>query len=207
MPSNEGAGRVKGLEVFVTRKPRGSETRLSGWVSYTLSKSDRRAYGLNYPFDYDRRHAATAVAQYRVLSRMTAAASFQVASGFPVTLPSGTRGVASTFADGFGSVVHSPLFSEDGSPVYTLDYGSMSRINGARLPASSRLDLRVTWGSETGSGHWTYYVDVINLLNTKNKTFSFSQLGYDPFSDRPHVVNTHGGGFPMVPTAGVRWRF
>ena len=207
VPSNDGAGHVNGLEVFMERKPVGTATRLTGWLSYTLSKADRRAYGLIYPFDYDRRHALAMLAQYRVSARMTAAASFQASSGFPVTLPSGTRAAAATFPVGHGSVVRYPLFTERGDPAYTLDYGSMTRINASRLPASSRLDVRVTWGSETGTGHWTYYVDVINVLNTHNKTAVFSELGYNPLGPRPRVINTFAGGYPIVPTAGVRWRF
>jgi TonB dependent receptor-like, beta-barrel/TonB-dependent Receptor Plug Domain len=200
VPSNDASGHVNGLEVFLARKP-GAATRLTGWVSYTLSKADRRAYGLVYPFAYDRPHAAAAVAQYRVLPRMTASASFQMASGFPATLPAGTRLAWATNGD-----VHYPLFAES-QPVYTLDYGSMTRLNAVRLPASSRLDVRVTWGSETGSGHWTYYVDVINVLNTRNKTAVFSELGYNSAGPRPIIINQYGGGFPIVPTAGVRWRF
>jgi hypothetical protein len=80
-------------------------------------------------------------------------------------------------------------------------------MNGGRLPASSRIDARVTWGSETGSGHWTFYVDVINVTNKRNKTAVFSELRYNPDGPRPIVANVTGGGFPILPTAGVRWRF
>src|SRR5262245_565485 len=173
VPANEGSGRVKGLEVLAERRG-DPAARLTGWLSYTLSKADRRAYGLVYPFDYDRRHAAAVVAQYRVSARLTASASLQLASGFPVTLPAGARVASANYPTDSGGVVRFPLLFDPTvqrreTPVFVLDYGEMNRINGTRLPSTSRLDVRATWGSRTGTGHWTFYVDVINVLNTRNK--------------------------------------
>jgi hypothetical protein len=62
-------------------------------------------------------------------------------------------------------------------------------------------------GPRTPSGHWTFYVDVINVLNRRNSLSVFSELGYNPAGLRPVVVNTYGGGLPILPTFGVRWHF
>jgi len=206
VPSNEGSGRVDGLELFLEKKPGSPSARLSGWLSYTLSKADRTAHGVTYPFDYDRRHAAAAIAEYRISPRLTARASLQMASGLPVTLPLTARVAGFAIENESGSTLYYPA-SANGGPIFTLDYGPMGRMNGGRLPASSRIDARVTWGSETGSGHWTFYVDVINVTNKRNKTAVFSELRYNPDGPRPIVANVTGGGFPILPTAGVRWRF
>ncbi len=91
VPVNGGSGRARGVEVLLTRRPRSADTRVTGWVSYTLSKADRETYGITYPFDYDRRHAASVVGELKVSPRVSTSLAVQAGSGFPVTVPNGTR--------------------------------------------------------------------------------------------------------------------
>jgi hypothetical protein len=207
VPVNAGSGRARGLEVLLTKRPRSTEARFTGWISYTLSKADRQTYGLTYPFDYDRRHAASAVGDWRVSPRVTASAAVQAASGFPVTVPNGTR-IATLGGGTSDEPLVFPFFAGQAhGAVYQVDYGSMSRINSSRLPASSRVDFRATLHPRDPKGHWTFYVDVINVLNRRNQLSVFSDLGYNPAGERPIVVNTYGGGFPILPTVGLKYRF
>lgn len=85
----QGQGRAYGIE-FLLRKTKG---RLSGWLSYTLSRSQRKAEGINngewYAFRYDRRHYATAVVTYDVNERVSIGTNFIFASGEAVTVPIG----------------------------------------------------------------------------------------------------------------------
>ncbi len=85
----QGQGRAYGIE-FLLRKPKG---RLNGWLSYTLSRSQRRADGINnnewYSFRFDRRHYATAVVVYDASDRVSIGANFVYASGEAVTVPIG----------------------------------------------------------------------------------------------------------------------
>jgi hypothetical protein len=206
VPANDGSGHAAGVEVLATRKAGAADTRLTGWLSYTYANADRRVYGLVYPFDYDRRHAASAVAQFRVSPRLTASAAVQAASGLPLTLPAGARVAALPGNTPGGRPIVFPFETIYG-PVYALDYGAMSRINAARLPATARLDVRATFGPRDAAGHWTFYVDVINVTNRRSQLSVFSQLGYNPLGPRPVVSNTFGGGFPILPTFGIRRRF
>jgi hypothetical protein len=50
-------------------------------------------------------------------------------------------------------------------------------------------------------------VDVVNVLNRRNKLSVLSNLEFNPDGERPRVRNSFGGGFPILPTAGVKWRF
>jgi outer membrane cobalamin receptor len=214
VPVNGGRGRARGVEVLLTKRP--SDSRFSGWLSYTLSKSDRTAYGITYPFDYDRRHAATAVGEFRVSPRVTTSIAVQAGSGFPVTLPNGTRvaTVAETLcsaavvgACGPPQHVLVPFDDNKGDLVYEVDYGPMTRINSSRLPVTSRVDFRATWHPRDAKGHWTFYLDVINVLDHKNQLAVFSDLVYNPAGPRPNVEINYGGGFPIIPSLGLKYRF
>lgn len=85
----QGQGRAYGLELLL-RKPKG---KLNGWVSYTLSRSQRKADGINnnewYAFRFDRRHYGTAVVVYDASDRVSIGANFIYATGEAVTVPIG----------------------------------------------------------------------------------------------------------------------
>jgi hypothetical protein len=214
VPVNGGSGRARGVEMLLTKRP--SDSRFSGWVSYTLSKSDRTTYGITYPYDYDRRHAATAVGEFRVSPRVTTSIAVQAASSFPVTLPNGTRIASMTrtfcFVTAGGGCagaqqIQVPVIDTAGNLVYEVDYGPMTRINSSRLPMTSRVDFRATWHPRDAKGHWTFYIDVINVLDHENQLAVFSDLVYNPTGPRPNVENNYGGGFPIIPSLGLKYRF
>ena len=60
-PTNDGSGRAYGFDVFVSRMTAPVAARVRGWASYTWGRATREAYGRTYPFEYDRRHAFSAV--------------------------------------------------------------------------------------------------------------------------------------------------
>ncbi|MEO8147935.1 MAG: TonB-dependent receptor [Bacteroidia bacterium] len=115
-----GTGKAYGAE-FMIKKQKG---KLTGWASYTLSRSERKIDGINngktYVATQDKPHSVNLVGTYQLSKRWELGATWVYASGSAVTMPSG----------GFeynGIVV----------PVYT-------ERNGYRLPASHRLDISVT---------------------------------------------------------------
>jgi hypothetical protein len=76
-------GRSYGLELMIRRPER---ERLHGWLSYTLSKSERAlGRGVIGPSDWDQRHILNAVAGYRIRS-YTLGARFHVNTGRPILL-------------------------------------------------------------------------------------------------------------------------
>lgn len=212
VPSNDGSGRAAGVEALVTKRPTAGG-RFSGWLSYTLSTASRTAYGITYPFDFDRRHALAIAGDYNLSPRLTLATSMQAASGLPVTLPAGARVAGETFFRPDGRPIVAPFqvgtMLPDRTPVYAyeLDYGPITRINSARLPPLVRVDARFTLHPATSSGHWSFYADVINLLDRRNREAVFSDLVFNPSGVRPLVRNSYSGGFPLVPTFGIRARF
>lgn len=115
-----GSGRAYGAE-FLLRKLEG---RLTGWISYTLSRTERQIESINngnpYVSSFDRTHNLNLVANYQLSQRVSLSATWVYSTGAPVTLPSGR------FEYG-GQIV----------PVYT-------ERNAYRLPDYHRLDVGAT---------------------------------------------------------------
>jgi hypothetical protein len=208
VPTNDGRGRAYGFDLFVSRASAPADARVRGWASYTWGKADREAYGRRYAFEYDRRHAFSAVGGYRLSERWELASTVRVASGFPRTPPLGLRvdGVEDTNdVDGDGITTEVlPRRDSSGLLVYAINLGGVSNLNTGRLPMFARVDLRTTWRPRGASGRWEFYLEVINVLNRKNAGTLDPQLEYDPTSDRPRIVEKRDRSIPRLPTIGIR---
>jgi len=211
VPTNDGRGRAYGFDLFVTRTAAPSSARVRGWASYTWGRAERDAYGRTYPFEYDRRHAFSAVASYRLSDRWEIASTIRVASGFPRTAPLGLIVASAKDAadvDHDGNVEELiPARDPSGLLIYAVNFGGTDNLNNARLPVFARVDLRATWRPRGAQGRWELYLEVVNLLNRKNAGTLDPQLEYDPTSDRPKIVEKPDQGIPRFPTVGVRFRF
>lgn len=131
-----GRGRSYGLELMV-RKNSG---RLTGWLSYTVSRTRTRIPGINggrwYDASNDRRHDFAAVANYRFNPRWCVSASWTYSSGQPLTVPE-------------------VKYEIGGETCYYY-----SRRNGYRTPSTHRLDLSATY-THTGRKYtyeWSFGV-------------------------------------------------
>lgn len=115
-----GKGRGYGWENYIKKKT----GRLTGWISYTLSRTERQINGINdgkwYPAPQDQTHNISVVGIYQANKKWTLSATWVYNTGNAVTWPSGKYPV-------------------DGVPVYTY-----SSRNSNRLPAYHRLDLGAT---------------------------------------------------------------
>lgn len=116
-----GDGEAYGAEVMI-KKTKG---KLTGWLSYTLSRTDRTIEGINngeaFPSNWDKTHDLSLVATYDFDDRWSASANFSFMTGRPITYPDGRY-------EYNGIIV----------PNY-------SNRNGARTPNYHRLDLSVTY--------------------------------------------------------------
>ncbi len=82
-----GNGYSYGMEVYAKKQ----EGRLTGWISYTLSRSMRKIPGINegreYPSSYDHTHNISAVANYNLGKRWTVSANWIYTTGNPTSYP------------------------------------------------------------------------------------------------------------------------
>ena len=115
-----GQGRAYGLEVTARKKV----GKLTGWIGYTLSKSQIQISGVNsnkwYNARQDRTHDLSVVAIYRMSPTWTVSSDFVFYTGNAVTYPSGKYIV--------------------GNKVYNY----YTERNGYRFPSYQRLDFSAT---------------------------------------------------------------
>ena len=115
-----GDGRAYGLE-FSFKKKVG---KLTGWVSYTLSRSELQIQGINnddwYASRQDHTHNLSVVGIYRLNKKWTLSSDFVFYTGGAVTFPSGK-------------------YEVNGYPVFLY-----TERDGYRMPAYNRLDLSAT---------------------------------------------------------------
>ena len=210
IPANRGSGRSYGLELVATVPDRPGRF-LSGWASYSFGKATKEQYGLELPFEYDRRHALSIVGQLHASRKLEVAFTFRAASGFPRTEPLGVRvvPVADTLdADKDGNTTELvPQRDATGLPVYTADFGSVSNLLRARFPVFARLDLRLNWKPKGESSRWLFYLEFINATNRTNVGRYEAKLRPVTGADRPSIDETPGGSLPFLPTFGIRFKF
>jgi len=116
-----GSGYAYGLELYAKKQ----EGRLTGWISYTLSKSMRKIPDFNegkaYPSSSDRTHNISVVASYELARRLTLSTTWVYLTGNPTSYP-----VAK--------------YDVQGNALYYY-----SSRNSNRIPAYHRLDLSLNY--------------------------------------------------------------
>ena len=173
--ADDGRGRAYGLEVLVRRK---LERGLYGWVSYTLSRSERTY--LDRPveaFNFDQTHILNLALSWEINRRWRVGARFQLATGAPRRVIEGAYYDADR--DGFNAI--SAQRGVEG--------------NTERLPTYHQLDLRVDYRFRWGPFDMSAYLDVINAYNAQNVENWLYQ--YD-FARRVAFP-----GIPILPTIGL----
>ncbi len=202
-PTNDGRGRAYGVEILASRMTAPVNARLRGWINYTFGRAEREAYGRIYPFEYDRRHAVSAVLSYRLSPTWEFASTTRWANGFPRTAPVGLR------VAGQETLASTILPARDslGLLMYEPDLGGISHLNNARLPDFARTDMRITWKPRGVAGRWEFYAEVLNAFGRANVGSITPSLAYNPGADRPRIVEASDGSIPRLPTVGIRWKF
>jgi hypothetical protein len=159
-----GDGRAYGLEVLL-RRPEG---RLNGFVSYTLSRTERRFPNINtsetgtpqyYPPNYDRTHDLTLALTYHLTDHWRVSGTFNYATGRPYTQPTQRYELANTpfpFSPGAGGA----------------ENVLVSPFNEARLPPYHRLDLGVArTGTFFDVAEYKLQLQAINAYARRNIWF------------------------------------
>jgi len=167
-----GRGTSYGAEVLFEK----TKGKFTGWVSYTLSWTDRTFADINggqtFPFRYDRRHNASIVLNYSPTDRWTFTVAWTYRTGEAITLPSsrflmndlaGIRSTGLSF-DPNGGVLFNPGLIV---PVY-------QERNSFRMPDYHRLDLSVTYNFKPKK-HFEHSLNfsVYNAYNRANPFFLY----------------------------------
>jgi hypothetical protein len=178
-----GWGRSYGFESILKKE----EGKLTGWIAYTLSKSEKKIDDVNqneiFPANYDRRHDLSVVCLYKPTERLTLSLNWIYASGAPVTYPTG-RFV-------YGNLV---------IPVFT-------KRNDFRMPSYHRLDIAASLKGKNKpgrrfSGEWSF--SIYNVYNRKNAWLVFFKSN----EENPEITEAYKlYMFPIIPAISYNFRF
>ncbi|ADQ18396.1 TonB-dependent receptor [Leadbetterella byssophila DSM 17132] len=144
-----GKGRAYGAEFFV-KKNKGN---LNGWISYTLSRTERKVNGLNnndwFLSRIDKLHNLSVVAIYDISKRWNMGATFTYMTGTPASFPT-TKYIWQGIA---------------------VPHNYYDERNIYRIPASHRLDLSATLKNKhalfkKGESEWVF--SIYNVYNRRN---------------------------------------
>ena len=181
----EGEGRAYGLE-FLLKKNKGDFT---GWMSYTLARTERRVEGINegnwYPSRFDQTHNFSFSGFYELNERWSLSSTFTVISGTPITFPTSR-------------------FEQQG---YVIPHNANDNRNNVRIPVYHRLDFGATLKGKKKPGKKWYGEWVFSIYNIYNRRNPFAiyfrpdearPTGLDPVQTQALKISVIGNFIPSV---------
>ncbi len=176
-----GVGRAYGVEVLFKKK----EGKFTGWVGYTLSKTERKIDGINngqwYNAKQDRTHDLSIVGVYELSPRWTLSGTFIYSTGNAVTFPTGKYML---------------------NDMLTFQYGSR---NADRMPATHRLDIGATYEKPSKGrfqSSWSF-----GLYNVYGRQNPFS-VTFRENADNPQQIDAvQTSLFRWVPSVTYNFKF
>lgn len=183
-----GSGTSYGVEFFLKK----NTGKLTGWFSYTLSKTTQTFPELNFgepfPFTYDRRHSLALVGTYEINGRWSVAADFVFRTGSALTIPPGRIPVSDgTLYDGW--------------------YYDFTTRNNARLKSYHRLDVSFSYKKERKmfgrkyQSEWVF--GVYNIYSRQNPYFVYMTIDSSTQLPKARQVSL----LPIIPSASFNFNF
>ncbi|HEY8894299.1 MAG TPA: TonB-dependent receptor [Niastella sp.] len=176
-----GKGRAYGLEILLKKK----KGALTGWIGYTLSKTERKIEGINngewYNAKQDRTHDLSIVGIYTLSPKWTLSGTFIYNTGNAVTFPTGKY------------VLNNMVMYQ---------YG---KRNADRMPATHRLDLSVTYEKPAKGkfqSSWSF-----GLYNAYGRRNPYS-ITFKENKDNPQKIDAvQTSLFQWIPSATYNFKF
>lgn len=178
-----GEARAYGIELMAKK----STGRLSGWISYTYSKAQKKIPTINneewYNAKYDKPHDFSLVAAYELSKRVAISGNFIYSTGSAVTFPTGRYEYQ-------GKTI----------PVY-------SDRNGARLPDYHRMDLSLTLQSKKNNRRRIQVETVFSIYNVYNRKNAFA-INFQQDDTNPNLNQAVKQAiFGIVPAVTTNFKF
>ena len=186
-----GSGKAYGLELFFQKK----KGRLTGWIGYTLSRTERTFAAMNngkaFPYRYDRTHDLSVVVNYTLGLKWEFSGVFVYGTGNALTMPTGRF----TYNLGYNVIEQEPVFT---------NINQYDKINDYRMPAYHRMDIAFTYTPKPKKqkrfkSSWNF--SLYNLYNRANPYFIYLDTDDDEQTIKGKMVYL----FPIMP--GITWNF
>ena len=152
----EGVGRAYGAEFYVKK----NKGKFTGWISYTLSRTELKVDGINnnnwYPQRFNHTHDLNIVTMYDLNKRWSFSANFVYMSGTPATFPTNRIELQG----------------------YIIPQNSNNSRNNYILPPYDRMDVSATLQSKRNSkrkwqAYWVF--SIYNVYDRRNPFSIFFQ--------------------------------
>lgn len=162
-------------------------SKLNGWISYTLSKTERKINGINkdkpYAAPYDKPHNVSVVLNYPLTADLQLGMNWLYSTGNPVTFPTGRYEI-------MGSVL----------PVY-------SDRNAYRMPDYHRLDISLTYLKPQKPGRKWQSEWNLSVYNAYARHNAWS-LNFVPDETNPSVTKAELTYlFSVIPSITYNFKF
>ena len=193
-----GSGEAYGMEVLLEK----SVGKTTGWLGYTLSKSDRKFENLNFgktfPAKYDRRHDISLALTHKFSDRMDVGATWVFGTGNATTL------ALQKYPPGYYVDFHTGNYDIE-------YYGSR---NNYRQPNYHRLDIGINFHKQKKRGVRTWSIGVYNAYNRQNPFYLY--WGYDNvggYNDQGWYYEDSERAlkqvslFPLIPSISYSYKF
>ena len=191
----QGDGEAYGAEVLLQKK----YGRLTGWVGYTLSWSNRQFEDLNFgekfPYRYDRRHDISVVTTYKLTERITISGSWVYGTGNAVTLASSNYRGAIQQGDNNPNSFLASYFSDR---------------NGFRMNAYHRMDVGINFIKQKKRYKRIWSIGAYNTYNRKNPFYIYTDTEYIEQPDGSYTEEfklKQASLFPIIPYVNFSFEF
>lgn len=179
----KGKGQSYGAEFFLEKK----SGKLTGWISYTLSRTTKQINGINngepYPATYDKRHNLSVVILYKLSPSWDFGSTFKFTSGGYITVPEGSF------------------------QYYGAAFNYYTTRNGYKLPPYHRLDISFTYKNpkkQTRLWKTEWNFGIYNLYDHKNIFSLFVKMAdYDMDTSVAYKMYLYG----ITPYLSYNFRF
>ncbi len=181
----EGEGRAYGLELMFKK----NKGKFTGWISYTLARTENNVPGINnnewYPTRFDQTHNMSLTTFYEFNDRWSVSSNFAYVTGTPASFPTSR-------------------FEQQG---YIVPYNAEESRNNVRIPSYHRLDIGATRKGKIDPnkkwyGEWVF--SIYNVYSRRNAFAIFFQqtdgrpvLG-EPSSTEAIKLSVIGNFIPSV---------
>lgn len=176
-----GVGKAYGIEWLFKKKA----GKFTGWLAYTLSKTEKKINGINhdqwYPARQDRTHDIAVVGSFQLNPKWTLSANWVFYTGDAVTFPAGKYRVDSQ----------------------TVFY--YTERNGYRMPNYHRLDLGATWTLKQKK-RWSSEL-IFSLYNAYGRENAYTITFRDSKDDPQKTEVVRYALFKFIPSISYNFKF
>ncbi|MBN2890345.1 MAG: TonB-dependent receptor [Bacteroidales bacterium] len=197
-----GEGESYGLE-FLIQKNIG---KISGWVGYTFSKTNRQFLNINngktFPYKYDRTHDLSVVFLWQINDNIDFSTTWVYGTGNAITLGIGKYNTINDYREGSFQEVD-----------YNQEIIIYEDINSTRMRDYHRLDIGLNFNKSTKWGERTVNLSIYNIYNRQNPYYYYYTTEYQRDKNGNIIVGTEEtklyqqSFFPIIPSISYSFKF